>query len=124
MKTRPLRLGHHVAYGALKLVLLSGAILPLSVLRWFGRTLIRFAAVFVARERWREDEHLKIAFPEMETDARQNLRKRSEIHFGNLLGEIAWLMHADESGTWGAPLRVDPRLCCVTALPLGAGSAA
>lgn len=95
METRPLRLGHHVAYGALKLVLLSGAILPLSVLRWFGRTLTRFAAVFVARERRREDEHLKIAFPEMEIDGRRNLRKRSEIHFGNVLGEIAWLMHAD-----------------------------
>ncbi len=95
MKVRPLRFGHHVAYGALRLVLLSGAILPLSVLRWIGRTLTRFAALFVARERRHEDEHLKIAFPEMTIDSRRKLRKRFEIHFGNLLGEIAWLMHAD-----------------------------
>ncbi len=95
MKARPLRVGHHVAYGALRLVLLSGAILPLSVLRWIGRTLTRFAALFIARERQREDGHLKIAFPEMTVDSRRKLLRGSVTHFGNLLGEIAWLTHAD-----------------------------
>jgi len=95
MTSRSLRFDHHLTYGALKLVLLSGAILPLSVLRWFGRILARCAAPFVPRERRREDEHLKIAFPEMGIDSRRSLRKRSEVHFGEVLGEIAWLMHAD-----------------------------
>ncbi len=95
MKGRPLRFDHHLTYGGLKIVLLSGAILPLSVLRWLGRILARCAVPFLAQERRREDVHLKIAFPEMEIDCRRNLRKRSELHFGNVLGEIAWLMHAD-----------------------------
>ncbi|MCK5377777.1 MAG: lysophospholipid acyltransferase family protein [Acidobacteria bacterium] len=96
MKARPLRFGHHLVFGALKLSLLIGSVFPLPVLRWLGRTLARCARPFVAGERRREDEHLKIAFPEMEGPCRRDLRRRSEIHLGNVAGEIAWLMHADE----------------------------
>lgn len=72
-----------------------GGILPLSMLRWLGRVLTRCARPFLARERRREDQHLALAFPDMKHKARQALRNRSEIHLGNVLGEIAWLMHAD-----------------------------
>lgn len=95
MKGRPLRFGHHLVFGAFKLFLLAGACFPLPVLRWIGRTLAKCVIPFATRERKRADEHLKIAFPEMKTDRRRFLRRRSEIHFGNVLGEIAWLMHAD-----------------------------
>ena len=95
MKTRPLRFSHHLQFGALKLFALVGSIFPLPVLRWMGRTLTRGARPFVAGERRLEDQHLKIAFPEMEPQRRRDLRQRSEIHFGNVAGEIAWLMHAD-----------------------------
>jgi len=50
---------------------------------------------FAKRDRRRQDQHLEIAFPTMELKTRRNLRRRAEIHLGNLLGEIAWLMHAD-----------------------------
>lgn len=106
MTGRPLRFDHHLTYGALKIVLFLGAILPLSVLRWFGRILARCAIPFVQRERRREDEHLAIAFPELKISARRNVRKRSELHFGNVLGEVAWLMHAD-------PCDVE-RICDIT----------
>jgi len=95
MKTRSLRFGHHLLFGAVKLFAFVGAIFPLPVLRWMGRNLARCARPFVPGERRREDEHLKIAFPEMAPQSRRDLRQRSEIHFGNVAGEIAWLMHAD-----------------------------
>lgn len=95
MTDRPLRFGHHLTYGAFKVVLFLGSILPLSVLRWLGRVLARCVKPFVARERRREDQQLALAFPDMKAEARRDLRNRSEIHLGNLLGEVAWLMHAD-----------------------------
>jgi len=95
MTRRPLRFDHHLIYGGLKLVLFSGAILPLSVLRWLGRVLARCAVPFVPRERRREKENLEIAFPDMKNDRRLTLRKQSELHLGSLLGEIAWLLHAN-----------------------------
>ncbi len=95
MEARPLRWDHHLLFAALKGFMFVGAIFPLPVLRWAGRMLARCARLFVAKERKREFEHLEIAFPEMTPRHRRKLRRRTEIHFGDLAGELAWLMHAD-----------------------------
>jgi KDO2-lipid IV(A) lauroyltransferase len=50
---------------------------------------------FARRDRRREEEHLKIAFPTMGLESRHKLRRQAETHLGNLLGETAWLMYAD-----------------------------
>jgi len=84
-----------VAYGLLKVFLSGAAVLPLSALRWIGRSLVRLVIPLLKRERRRIAEHLRLAFPDRDDADLAALEKRCKRHLGGLLGEIFWLMHAD-----------------------------
>lgn len=95
MTERSLRFSHQLAFGVLRLFLMIGAVLPLSLTRWMGRTLAKCVMPFATRDRKREDAHLKIAFPDLDDSNRREIRRRTESHLGDVLGEIMWLMHAN-----------------------------
>ncbi len=97
MEQRRLRPGHHAAYGLLKSFLFVASVLPLSAIRWIGRSLVRLVMPLLQRERRRIADHLRLALPDRDDEQLAVLEKRCKRHLGDLLGEIAWLMHADEA---------------------------
>lgn len=96
MTDRHLALGNRVASAVFRRVLTVGRWMPLGALRRLGRGLALAAIPLTGRHRKRELEHLKIAFPDLGPSKRKRLRWQSEMHFGQVLGEIAWLCHASE----------------------------
>jgi len=84
-----------IAYSILRVVLAIGGRLPLAVICFLGRALVRFAFLFLKRDRRRMREHIAIAFPDLDGKQTRRLIRGCTNHFGNVLGEVAWLWGAD-----------------------------
>ncbi|MEX1310676.1 MAG: hypothetical protein AB1Z65_09685, partial [Candidatus Sulfomarinibacteraceae bacterium] len=84
-----------IAYWILRVMLGIGSRLPLAVDRFFGRILVRFAFLFLKRDKGRMREHIAIAFPELDAKETRRLMRACTDHFGQVLGEVAWLWGAD-----------------------------
>jgi len=84
-----------IAYSILRVILAIGGRLPLAVNRFLGRIVVRFAFLFLKRDKRRMREHMAIAFPENDEKEMRRLMRRCTDHFGQVLGEVAWLWGAD-----------------------------
>lgn len=84
-----------LAYYILRAVLEIGSRLPLAVNRFFGRILVRFVFLFLKRDKRRMREHIAIAFPDFDEKETRRLIRACTDHFGQVLGEVAWLWGAD-----------------------------
>ncbi len=71
-----------------------GGHLSYRTLQRLGGRLGRLALRLAGRDRARAMDHLAIAFPELSEDERSALVRRSALHLGQTLGEVAWLWHA------------------------------
>ena len=80
-----------------------GSRLPLRLTRSLAPLFGAVALRLVPRDRRRIRRHLEIAFPEMESDGRDELMRGCARHFGAMLAEVAWL--------WGARPEEVERLC-------------
>ena len=91
-RTRTAR--HDLGYAGLRGLLGAARVMPLSALRLTGRSLARGAWRLAGRDRTRALEHLALAFPEREPAWRLQVARGARRHFGELLGEVAWLWSA------------------------------
>jgi KDO2-lipid IV(A) lauroyltransferase len=119
--SRRLEPRHHLLFNALKGFLAVAGRLPLAITRPAGRLIGAAAMTASERDRTRARDHVRIAFPELDEDAREALLRASARHFGAVLAEIAWLLHATSDDV--------ARLCPITGVehlerPLETGSGA
>ena len=91
----PNRTRDNLVYHVLRAVLGIGSRLPLGLNQFFGRILLRFAMLFMKREKRRMREHIEIAFPDLDEKQRDRILRGCADHLGNVLGEVAWLWCAD-----------------------------
>lgn len=88
---------HEAGYLALRGVLGGARLAPLGVLRAGGAGLGRLAMAALRRDRKAARAHLELAFPERGREWQEQVLRANAVHYGRLLGEIAWL--------WSAPAR-------------------
>ena len=86
--------GNFVLFTSLRSFLAVGGALPLSISRPIGIVLGRTALALLPRSRGRIEQHLEIAFPQLEPAQRRRIRRASADHFGLMLAEVGWLWHA------------------------------
>jgi Kdo2-lipid IVA lauroyltransferase/acyltransferase len=88
-------LRHELGYRALCALLDNSRRFSLATLRRGGAALGRLALLLQPRERRRALGHLALAFPEHDEAWRRGVVREASRHFGQVLGEVAWL--------WSAP---------------------
>ncbi|HHQ48817.1 MAG TPA: hypothetical protein ENK19_08050, partial [Acidobacteria bacterium] len=88
------RLKHDLGYYPFRAFLAVGSRLPLSLLRPMGVLAGRTALTLAARDRARAQEHLAIAFPELDEDRQREILRASARHLGLMLAEVTWLWRA------------------------------
>jgi KDO2-lipid IV(A) lauroyltransferase len=86
--------GSFALYASLRSFLAVGGALPLTISRPIGMVLGRTALAVLPRSRRRIENHLEIAFPDLEPAQRRHIVRGSSRHFGLMLAEVAWLWHA------------------------------
>ncbi len=87
-------LRHELGYLGLRGLLGAARVMPLSTLRLTGRALSRGAWRLARGDRERALEHLTLAFPDRDPAWRLDVARRCRRHFGELVGEVAWLWSA------------------------------
>jgi len=88
------RIRDELAYHLLHTVLGVGSRLPLGFNRALAPVVSRFALRFMKRERKRVQDHLEIAFPELDELERDRIMRGCATHLGRVLAEITWLWRA------------------------------
>ena len=86
--------GRLAVYVSLRSFLAVGGAFPLSLSRPIGRTLSRAALRLRPRSRERIRTHLEVAFPDLDEDQLETIKRKCADHFGMMLAEVAWLWHA------------------------------
>lgn len=90
-------LGHHLAWGGIRVLQGLGAVLPLRTLCGLGGMLGGVARRFAPKDMKRARQHLEIAFPAISDEAREKLLQASMRHLGRTAAETLWLLRASAS---------------------------
>lgn len=94
MSTRLRRLRHDAVYFPVRALFAAGSHLPLALVRALSAQLGLTALGLPSREARRAQEHLALAFPELDPQVRRRLLRRCALHFGRTLGEVVWMWRA------------------------------